>query len=37
MNVEKSKVMRCARECGGERLQVKLDGEMLEEVESFKY
>ncbi len=37
MNVGKSKVMRCAREGGGDRLDVRLDGEMLEEVESFKY
>ncbi len=33
MNVGKSKVMRCARECGWDRL----DGEVLEEAESFKY
>ncbi len=33
----KSKLMRCAREGGGGRLDVRLDGEMLEEVESFKY
>ncbi len=32
-----SKVMRCAREGGVDRLDVRLDGEMLEEVESFKY
>ncbi len=37
MNVGKSKVMRCAREGGGDRLDVRLNGEMLEEVESFKY
>ncbi len=37
MNVGKSKLMRCARENGGDRLDVRLDGEMLEEVESFKY
>ncbi len=37
MNVGKSKVMRCAREGGGDRLDVRLAGEMLEEVESFKY
>ncbi len=37
MNVGKSKVMRCAREGGRDRLDVGLDGEMLEEVESFKY
>ncbi len=29
--------MRCAREGGGDRLDVRLDGKMLEEVESFKY
>ncbi len=29
--------MRCAREGGGDRLDVRLDGEKLEEVESFKY
>ncbi len=33
MNVGKSMVMRCARDCGWDRL----DGEVLEEVESFKY
>ncbi len=37
MNVGNSKVMRCAREGGGDRFDVRLDGEMLEEVESFKY
>ncbi len=37
MYVGKSKVMRWAREGGGDRLDVRLDGEVLEEVESFKY
>ncbi len=37
MNVVKSELIRCAREGGGDRLDVRLDGEMLEEVESFKY
>ena len=37
VNVGKSKVMRCSR--GGQRpeLSVRLNGEMLEEVESFRY
>ncbi len=29
--------MRCTREGGGVRLDVRLNGEVLEEVESFKY
>ncbi len=33
----KSKVMRCAREGGGDRLDVRLDGEKLDKVESFEY
>ncbi len=33
----KCKVMRCAREGGGDKLDMRLDGEMPEEVESFKY
>ncbi len=33
----KTKVIRCAREGGGDRLDVRLDGEMLEKLESFKY
>ena len=37
VNVGKSKVMRCAREGGGDRMDVRLNGELLEEVESFKY
>ncbi len=36
VNVGKSKVMRCVKEGGGDRLDVRLDGEMLEEVEIFK-
>ncbi len=36
-NVGKSKVTRCAREGGGDRLDVRLDEEMQEEVEIFKY
>ncbi len=34
VNVGKSKIMRCAGEGGGDRLDVRLDGEMLGEVES---
>ncbi len=37
MNVGKSKVIRCAKEGGGNRLDVRLDGEMLEEVKIFKF
>ncbi len=37
MNVGKNKVMRCAREGGGDTLDMRLDGETLGEVESFKY
>ncbi len=37
MNVGKSKVLRCVREGGGDRLDMRLVGEMLKEVESFKY
>ncbi len=37
MNVGKSKVMRCAKEGGRDKLDVRLNGEMLEEVENFKY
>ncbi len=37
VNVGKSKVVRYAMEGGGDRLDVRLDGEMLEEVENFKY
>ena len=37
MNVGKSKVMTCTRNVEGGRLNVSVNGEMLEEVESFKY
>ncbi len=37
MNVGKSKVIRCAKEGGGDRLDARLDEEMLEEVEIFKF
>ncbi len=37
VNVRKSKIMRCTREGVGVRLDVRLNGEVLEEVESFKY
>ena len=37
MNVEKSKVMRCSRYGNGDRRHVILNGEPLEEVDSFKY
>ncbi len=37
VNVGKCKVMRYAKEGGGDILDVRLDGEMLEEMESFKY
>ena len=37
VNVAKSKVMRCARDGVVGTLQVCLNGEVLEEVESFKY
>ncbi len=37
MNGDKSKVTRCAKEGGEDKLNVRLDGEMLEAVESFKY
>ncbi len=33
----KSKVIRCATEGGEDRLDVRLNGGRLEEVESFKY
>ena len=36
VNVNKGKVMRCARE-EGRRMEVRLGGERLEEVECFKY
>ena len=37
VNVGKSKVMVCSRGGGRARLDVRLNGEVLEEVESFKY
>lgn len=37
MNVAKSKVMRCSREGGLCGLNICLNNEMLEEVESFRY
>ena len=37
VNVDKSKVMRCSRYGNGGRMHVILNGEPLDEVESFKY
>ena len=37
MNVGKSKVMRCTRNEDGARLNAMLNGEVLEEVDQFKY
>ena len=37
VNVGKSKVMRCTRNEDGTRLNVLLEGEVLEEVDQFKY
>ena len=37
VNVGKSKVMKCARNEDGARLNVLLNGETLEEVSQFKY
>ena len=37
VNVGKSKVMRCTRNGGGAGLNVTLNGEVLEEVDQFKY
>ena len=37
MNVGKSKVMRCSRYGNGDRMDVILNGELLEEVDCFKY
>ena len=37
MNVGKSKVMKCTRSMDGHRLNVVLNGEVLEEVDQFKY
>ena len=37
VNVGKNKVMRCQRYGNGDRMQVILNGESLEEVNCFKY
>ena len=37
VNVDKSKVMRCSKEDQVPGLQIQLDGEQLEKVDSFKY
>ena len=37
MNVGKSKVMRCSRYGNGNRMNVILNGELLEEVDYFNY
>ena len=37
VNVSKSKVMRCSRYGNGDRMNVILNGEPLEEVDCFKY
>ena len=37
VNVRKSKVMKCSRNEDGVRMNVRLNGEMLEEVDQFKY
>ena len=37
VNVSKSKVMRCTRSEDGARMNVSLNGEVLEEVDQFKY
>ena len=37
VNVGKSTVMRCSRNGNGGRMQVILNGKMLEEVDCFKY
>ena len=37
VNVNKSKVMHCSRRVDGGRLNVNLNGEMLEEVDHSKY
>ncbi len=37
VNGSKSKVMKCMRLGDGRRMNVTLDGEVLEEVECFKY
>ena len=37
VNVGKSKVVRCSRSGNGDRMHVILNGELLEEVDCFKY
>ena len=37
MNMGKSKVMRCTRNKDGARLNLMLNGGVLEEVDQFKY
>ena len=37
LNVAKSKVKRCSRYGNGDRMRVILNGELLEEVDCFKY
>ena len=37
VNVAKSKVKRCSRYGNGDRMRVILNGELLEEVDCFKY
>ena len=37
MNLGKSKVMRCSRYGNGDRMQVILNGQPLEEVDYYKY
>ena len=37
VNVNKSKVMRCSGSDDGRRLSINLNGELLEEVDQFKY
>ena len=37
VNVGKTKVMRCSRYGNGDRMHVILNGELLEEVDCFKY
>ena len=37
VNVGKSKVMRCTSNEGGNRIDVRLDGEVQEEVDQFRY
>ena len=37
VNVGKSKVMRCSRQVNLSRMNVRLNGDQLEEVECFKY